>query len=82
MAPADDQWGGVGWAAPLPDQGGESWHLPPGLAPFPAQEATSPVELVGPRRHRCRPWVFLQSPDGCSQHHGHLMGSAALPAHG
>lgn len=47
----------MGWAAGPPDRGGRSWHVPLGLAPFPAQEATSPVRLVpggtgvGPESH-------------------------------
>lgn len=47
----------MGWAAGPPDRGGRSWHVPLGLAPCPAQEATSPVRLVpggtgvGPESH-------------------------------
>lgn len=45
-------------------------------------EATSPVRPVQPQRDQCRPWVLLQYPRGCGQHHGHLTGSAAPPAPG
>lgn len=72
----------VGWVAPQADPGGESWHLPLGLAPFPTQEATSPVGLVQPQRDGCWPWVSVRDPPRCGQHHGHRTGSAALPAPG
>ena len=72
----------VGSVAQPPDPGGGSWHLPLHLSFFPTQEATSPVRLVQPQRDQCRPWVLLQYPRGCGQHHGHLTGSAAPPAPG